>query len=222
MYKAPSPFDIIFNPSVILKYSEIFTLLLQVLQAQDALERIRLTEKWKQQKKVSRESGEACIITDFLHKSRVFLLGLQRYVFESCIEAPWKDFSAQLDEIAKASSIMKFTGHQTKLETLVDAHGLCLDEIYWRLFGLHDEQKIVQNHILKLVSIIISFGRAMQGLSKQSIPQLFFSFQSTHQSFLRLLKDVVVQEEFSGKRYPSRQFSFYYELYYSITGMPLM
>lgn len=223
MYTPPSPFDIVLSDNAILKYSELFTRLLGMFQAQEALERISQTEKWKSLKSVSRDNGEACIITEFLHVAHIFLSSLQNYVFLTAINKPWKEFMDRLDELAMKSSIMKLgmKGDHTNLESLGKAHDKCLDEIFWRLFSLYEEQKIVQNHIEKLCSILVSFSRSMQGRSKQSIPQLFFSFQSTHQSFLRLLKDVVVKEEFCGVRYPN-EFSHFYELYYSISGLVLI
>jgi hypothetical protein len=198
IYNSPSPFNLIISQSSISTYSRLFTFILTLIQAREALERIHQTRRWKDAKIISNNDSESCLMIQFLHVSNFFMSTFESYVFHTAINEPWGKCMLDLDGIARNSSLLDKIPRVVTVASVTKMHETCLDEICWRLFMQSQDQRIILGQIHHLFELIISFSRRMQGLvvHSSSLPSLFFSFQSSLKSFKELLKEVVEKEYF--------------------------
>ncbi|KAJ3304921.1 Exosome complex component MTR3 [Kappamyces sp. JEL0829] len=220
LYSPPAPFDIIITKHSLSRHNEVFSFLLLLLQAQEAFDRIHHTDRWRMGKHMSNKDSEDCLVVQLQQLANMFLAGLRHYVFETAVNLPWREFVARVQDATSTSSILKHSpgSFDTSIQSIAERYEGCLDEIFWRLFIGHQDQRIVYNHITNLFDLIVTSSRLLQGtISSPSLPQVFFSFQSAYQSLLEQLRHAVEREEFAGV-WHDRSFVHFEELYVGIGG----
>lgn len=78
---------------------------------------------------------------------------------------------------------------------------------------------LLNEQLVNLLDLLVSFSRAMQDIGEDSIAQLFFSFNAALKAFLELLREKFKGEEIYVKDVGNQDFSCFYELYTALGGI---
>lgn len=218
-YDPPAPLDIIITESAVSRLSSIFSFLLLIFQAQEAIERIYQSPRWKALKHLKENNAQNAIMIRFIHMAHVFLTSLEHYVFQSAVNSPWDYFLNQVEDLVSSSSILSFdVNSKASIENLQFQFENCTNEILWRLFLFDRDQRLLSNQLAFLLKLLIEFSRSVQTSGHTtSFARLYFDFDAGFKSLLYLLKDSFQKEEFSDVAY-QRSFEPFYELFIGLGG----
>jgi hypothetical protein len=159
------------------EYSDIFSLFLSVIQAQEAMSRIILTTKWKTC--LRSENVKFPLIVGLQHYSQSFLAGLQSYYIHTVVNKTWGEFEDSITLLADEASIKNLDLNQDFcLKDLNQLHETCLDSLKSKLM-LHPCHEEVSSKIKELLQITIKFSKFMQDIPiEESLQKLYFDFQT--------------------------------------------
>jgi hypothetical protein len=186
VYHIPAPFDFVIDEHLLSHFGKVFSLMLSLLQSQEAFSRISMSKKWK---KCTRGSADYSIIVSFIQHCQKFLSGFQHYAFHTAIAIPWKNLESEMNRIASnvhGTTRLLNPISLSDIKKIVYTH---TEQILCNLFLL-DEQEFLYNSMNDLFSLIIQFSRYMQDIPiPESIANLYFQFKAKMKSFLNLVDD---------------------------------
>ncbi|KAJ3270629.1 hypothetical protein HDV01_007563 [Terramyces sp. JEL0728] len=185
-FNAPKPFNIFIDP-FLKEYSNIFSSILPILQAQEAFNRINRTLNWKNDKTLFSE--DKVRIIQFMSKCHAFLSSLLFYVFEHAINKPWEQFIKKVDEYAA----LELHSAYFTLDGILESHSNILQDIQRNLF-LHSQQFHIAQALKDICSTIIEFSKKMQNIqTEKSLAQLDLQFYADFKNLEKFLGNWIDQ-----------------------------
>ena len=155
-YKPPQPLEVVITPIILLKYDQIFKLLVRVLRMlyvvsalfRDATDR---TSQWQ---------GIDYVAQRFRIEARHFISSVSGYFFDTGIETTWRIFERKLDQVeARINADDDITlGQNEGLDMLRDYHERVVDRITFALL-LRKRQQPVMQLLQDIFGLILQFSK---------------------------------------------------------------
>lgn len=155
-YKPPKPLEAVITPIVLLKYDQIFKLLVRVLRMlyvvstlfRDATDR---TSSWQ---------GVDYVAQRFRVEAHHFVCSLSGYFFDTAIESTWRIFERKLDQVESHvnGDDNIIIGQNEGIDMLRDYHERVVDRIMFALL-LRKRQQPVMQVVLDIFGLILQFSK---------------------------------------------------------------
>ncbi|KAI8903964.1 hypothetical protein EDD86DRAFT_249857 [Gorgonomyces haynaldii] len=202
IYHLPPQFG--FLQEQIQSLSIIFSFLLQLLQAQEALSRLQKMDIF--------QDADKKMVIQFMQQARSFVSTMMHYCFQVGI-VKWFDLEAYVSEVQSSVKFLdpKDTMTDFTIPKLQKQLERTLDDIQWRLF-VHNQQKVESQLIQDQLQCICKFSSLVQSNTKQGMATLFFLFKSGHQKLEKHL-DLIIRTHSFGSKQMQRDFSCFQTLY---------
>ena len=199
LFTPTKPLDILISQTAVAKYQSIFSFMLKLVRAEEALGRLQVSKLWKTRDEKMRRSirfddDELKCIFKLKHDMTVFLKGLETYVSCVGIREIWAAFGEIVESILGRSN--QDAAIRT-IEEIEKLHQGALDRIQYRLFLRHKQEPVLKL-LHGLLQLILDFSRCVANVYDERSLQVKEIEEKWAQ--MKMMFDMIVEKRIEVER----------------------